>query len=81
MPETPSLNALANAYRARYVPDPTAGFVVFYDGILCGWLRTLTEPQHWSPGAIALDIDGNRWTTTGGDRHSGALRWIPDPRR
>src|SRR5690606_31007938 len=53
------------------------GVVTVFDDQVCGWTNELRNPEHWTPGAIAVDESGNQWEARGGDEQSGALRWEP----
>jgi hypothetical protein len=66
---------LANEYRAEY--GYKTGIVVIFDGEISGWMNELRDPQHWMPGCIAVDVDGNTWLATGGNDYDGATHWDP----
>jgi hypothetical protein len=66
---------IANRYRAEF--GYHAGIVVIFDGDISGWMNELRDPQHWMPGCIAVDVDGNEWLATGGNDCDGATHWDP----
>jgi hypothetical protein len=66
---------IANRYRAEF--GYHTGIVVIYDGDISGWMNELRDPQHWMPGCIAVDVDGNTWLATGGNEADGATNWDP----
>jgi hypothetical protein len=54
------------------------GVLVFFDGVVQGWVNVLRNPEHWQPGCIAVDERGRTWTATGGDGQHGAAKWVPN---
>lgn len=69
----------ATEYRLTLsAPQQEKGVVVMnQSGEACGWVNELRNPEHWEPGCIAIDLDGNCWLATGGDSYNGAEQWIP----
>ena len=63
----------ANRWRAETCHP--GGVVVMYGEEFAGWMDRLRDPQHWAPGAIAIDELGNIWKATGGDDYNGAELW------
>lgn len=55
----------------------TSGVIVTYQNEVQGWVNELRDPQHWQPGCIATDIDGNQWRASGGNDQDGAAEWQP----
>ena len=51
------------------------GLVVVFKGQVAGWIRQLSDPQSWEPGAIAVDYEGNQFQSFGGDEYYGARSW------
>jgi len=51
------------------------GVVVFFCGTVQSWVDQLRNPEHWQPGCIAVNEDGDTWITVGGDERSGATTW------
>ncbi|RME81258.1 MAG: hypothetical protein D6775_14050 [Caldilineae bacterium] len=51
------------------------GFVVVFEGEVSGWMNWLRSPEHWMPGALAIDAEGRVWEARGGDEYHGARRW------
>lgn len=66
---------LANKYRTENNYD--GGVIVLYQGKEAGWMNELRDPQHWMPGCIAVDINGQQWIARGGNDHDGATEWRP----
>lgn len=64
---------IANTYRNE--TGRRGGVVVIYDGQVSGWMNELRDPQHWCPGCIAVDQDGNQWQAVGGNDYDGANEW------
>jgi hypothetical protein len=70
-------NHLETANRFRRERGHAGGVVVIFNGEVSGWMNELRDPQHWAPGCIAIDADGNAWLATGGNDYDGAARWTP----
>lgn len=54
------------------------GWVLFYRGVVCGWVSELNEPHKWCPGCVAVGvhgIDGPIYNATGGNDDAGAREW------
>lgn len=51
--------------------------IIGIDGEVGGWMNELRSPEHWMPGCIAIDPDGNEWQATGGNDYDGATNWDP----
>jgi hypothetical protein len=68
---------IETAKRFREVFDRERGVVVIFEGEVAGWMDTLRDPNHWMPGCIAVDVDGNTWLATGGNDYDGATHWDP----
>jgi hypothetical protein len=66
---------LATEYRAEQ--GFQGGVVVIFNDEVGGWMDKLRDPQHWAPGCIAIDVDGNTWLATGGSKYDGATHWDP----
>lgn len=46
---------------------------------VAGWSNELRNPEHWIPGCIAVNEDGECWEAKGGDDQHGAVVWVPVP--
>lgn len=67
---------IAAQYRAE--SGHQSGVVIIgIDGEVGGWMNELRSPEHWMPGCIAIDADGNEWQATGGNDYDGATHWEP----
>ncbi|MCX8963113.1 antirestriction protein ArdR [Erwinia psidii] len=66
---------LAAAWR-DHNPEHVAGIVMIQNGQAYGWKNSLRDPHHESPGAIAVDSDGNVFEAQGGNDYEGAKAWI-----
>lgn len=66
---------MANEYRAEIGHND--GVVVIFNGEISGWMNELRDPQHWTPGCVAIDCDGHEWVATGGNDYDGAAHWQP----
>ena len=66
---------LAKNWRAENGYAGRGGVVVIFDGVVNGWVNELRDPDHWSPGCIAVDESGGQWISVGGNEQCGALRW------
>lgn len=64
---------IANNYRNE--TGRCGGVVVVYDGEVSGWVNELRNPEHWMPGCIAVDTDGNQFKAIGGNESDGADYW------
>jgi hypothetical protein len=64
----------ANQYRANN-GQITDGFVVCFDGKVSGWTSGLKTPESWTPGCIAVGVDGKCYEAIGGDGYNGATSW------
>ncbi len=51
------------------------GVVIFFNGEVQGWVDELRNPEHWQPGCIAVDNDGQSWRASGGTKQNGAKVW------
>jgi hypothetical protein len=51
------------------------GVVVVYDGEVSGWMNELRNPEHWAPGCIAVNFDGNQFKAVGGNDYDGSDHW------
>lgn len=67
---------LAMAFELRNEMSLKGGLVVFYEGQATGWIRKLERPEGWAPGCIAIDEEGNRWVSYGGNDQDGATQWV-----
>lgn len=77
MPEAPQGDELlAKAFEFRNEMALKGGLVVIYDGQATGWIHKLERPEGWAPGCIAIDEDGNRWVSDGGNDQDGATQWV-----
>jgi hypothetical protein len=66
---------LDTAKRFREEFNKAGGVVVIFENEVTGWMNELRDPQHWMPGCIAVDVDGNTWLATGGNDTDGATHW------
>jgi hypothetical protein len=66
---------LAKKYRGQI--EAKGGVVVLYGTDHAGWMNELRDPQHWTPGCVAVDDTGGQWLAQGGNAQSGAVRWVP----
>jgi hypothetical protein len=64
---------IAKRFREEF--DKASGVVVIFENEVTGWMNELRDPQHWMPGCIAVDVDGNAWLATGGNEAGGATHW------
>lgn len=51
------------------------GVVVIFRSKIAGWMDELRNPEHWEPGCIAIDQDGKRYLSVGGNSYEGADKW------
>jgi len=51
------------------------GVVVVYGDEVQGWVNELRDPQHWTPGCIAITEDGTCYEARGGNDYDGADHW------
>ena len=72
-----TLKNRAEKFRNGLSHKPAGGVVVFYNGKAVGWVNQLRNPEHWEPGVIAMNAEGQCWRTTGGDAYNGAKEWQP----
>lgn len=70
------LRAIAAAERAR-VPEYAGGYIMIYDGEVCGWARE-PDPTQYIPGVAAVPESGPIKWTAGGTR-DGATRMAAAP--
>lgn len=77
--EVASPEDLAREWRVKWGYVGRGGLVLVYEDEIQGWLDRLRDPDHWIPGVIAFDEDGNSWLTAGGTR-AGADKWVPNLR-
>jgi len=68
-------NVLARKWRTAHGYKDKGGVIVVCDGVVCGWVNELRNPEHWVPGCIAVDGLGNQWVSVGGNCLNGANRW------
>ena len=66
----------ARRYREQEALAGKGGVVVFFQGEVQGWVNQLRNPEHWQPGCIAVDEQGQMWTTIAGSERDGALMWL-----
>jgi hypothetical protein len=71
------LNLLAQSWRTEKGYAGRGGVIVIFNGVVNSWVNELRDPDHWSPGCIAIDESGNQWMSVGGDMRHGASRWEP----
>lgn len=70
---------LAETWRAEKGYTGRGGVIVIFNGVVNSWVNELRDPDHWSPGCIAVDESGNQWISVGGNMQCGAVRWVPIP--
>lgn len=73
-------NLIANHWRNQRGYTGRGGVVVLFFGEVQGWCNQLRNPEHWQPGCIAIDEQGNHWTAIGGNARDGAVEWRLDQR-
>lgn len=64
---------IADKYRAKI--GESDGVITIHQGEVQGWSNELRNPEHWAPGCVAVDRDGNQWEAVGGNEHDGATEW------
>ncbi|PTY03672.1 hypothetical protein DB347_20785 [Opitutaceae bacterium EW11] len=74
--EVTAARAAAKQYRAEEPDLAGSGFVVVFDGQVCGWTRDLATPSARRPGCYAVGTDGTVHRAEGGDQQSGARQWV-----
>ncbi|WP_229487555.1 hypothetical protein [Pseudoduganella lutea] len=67
----------AIAWRREHGYAGRGGVVVVFNDTVAGWMNELRHPEHWEPGAIAVDELGHTWRAVGGDAKCGATLWMP----
>lgn len=75
--ELERIKKLADDYRQNKRSDFKGGVVVIFGNKVSGWMNKLRDPQHWKPGCIAVDENGNAWLADGGSPKDGAKKWLP----
>lgn len=68
---------LAETWRAEHGYVGRGGVIIIFNGVVNSWVNELRDPDHWSPGCIAVDESGNQWISVGGNGQRGAVRWEP----
>jgi len=79
-------------FAEHYVKEwgmPAGGYVVFFSGKPCGWMRDLWADRAENgrlthrPGCVAVAMDGPPavWDAVGGNYMGGAERWAPRAER
>jgi len=68
----------AERWREQHGYSGRGGVVVINDGVADAWVNELRNASRWNPGCIAVSEDGKSWTAVGGDKHNGALMWLPN---
>lgn len=71
------IRTLAAQWRQTRGYADKGGVIVVYQNEVQGWVNELRDPQHWQPGCIATDSEGNQWATHGGNDQDGAAEWRP----
>jgi hypothetical protein len=69
------MNNYIIAKNYRDTSGRVGGVVVIFNGQVSGWMNALRDPQHWAPGCIAVDHDGNQYEAIGGNDYNGAEHW------
>lgn len=70
---------IAETWRLENGYTGKGGVVVVFDGEVQSWCNELRNPEHWQPGCVAVDEDGNEWVATDGNCHNGAEKWLAMP--
>jgi hypothetical protein len=70
--------AAARRWRQQWGYIGRGGVVVLFAGEVQSWVNELRNPENWEPGCVAVDENGNSWTTAAGTASTGALMWIPN---
>lgn len=65
----------AKVWRKENGYTDKGGVIVILSDEIQGWVNELRDPQHWQPGCIAIDNNGNEWIATGGNNYDGADSW------
>lgn len=71
-----NLFKLAQTWREQNGYKGRAGVVVIFQGNVQGWVNTLRNPEHWQPGCVAINEEGQSWTTLAGSERTGAVMWL-----
>lgn len=66
---------LAKTWREKHGYIGKGGVIVIFDGVVNSWVNELRNPEHWLPGCLAIDEDGNQWIAKGGGKRKGAESW------
>lgn len=72
-----ALAQLADDWRTRHGYHGRGVVVVSSGGVVSSWVDELRNPEHWVPGALAIDEVGACWQATGGNDIDGATWWRP----
>lgn len=67
---------LAKRWRKEHKYEGRGGVIVIYNGEVQSWVNELRDPQHWQPGCIAIDEQGNRYESVGGSDYDGSTNWL-----
>jgi hypothetical protein len=66
-----------NKWRTNNIERVAGGVIVVCDDEIQGWVNELRDPEHWRPGCIAINENGELYLATGGDDQNGAKSWQP----
>jgi len=73
--ETKDARQKAQSWRDDNEYNGKGGVIVISGGEAQGWVNELRDPQHWTPGCIAVAEDGSCYEAIGGNDYAGAERW------
>lgn len=69
------LHKIAQRWRKNNGYADKSGVIIIFKNTVQGWVNELRDPQHWCPGCLAIDTDGNQWRAVGGNDYDGAAEW------
>lgn len=73
------INALATKWRHENGYTGKCGVVVLWGREVQGWVNELRDPDHWTPGCVAITEAGACYEASGGNAQDGADYWRPIP--